>query len=144
MPTPKRAPQKKVAATAAKTPTEKKHTILLVEDDTFLAGMYVTKLELEGFHVVLASDGEQAVTLAQRDVPDLMLLDIVLPKKSGFDVLKEVKANALTKNVPVILLTNLGQKEDVQKGLDLGALDYLIKAHFMPSEVVAKVRRLMK
>ncbi|MEK7570033.1 MAG: response regulator [Patescibacteria group bacterium] len=144
MPTPKRPLQKKVPAAAAKPATEKKHTILLVEDDTFLAGMYVTKLELEGFHVVLASDGEQAVTLALREVPDLMLLDIVLPKKSGFDVLKEVKANALTKNVPVILLTNLGQKEDVQKGLDLGALDYLIKAHFMPSEVVAKVRRLMK
>lgn len=119
-------------------------TILLVEDDTFLAGMYVTKLELEGFRVILASDGEQAVVLAKKEIPQLMLLDIVLPKKSGFDVLKDVQADAATKGIPVILLTNLGQKEDVKKGLQLGATDYLIKAHFMPSEVVAKVKRLVK
>jgi DNA-binding response OmpR family regulator len=122
----------------------KRRTILLVEDDTFLAGMYVTKLELEGYRVVLASDGEQAVILAKKEIPNLMLLDIVLPKKSGFEVLKEVKAHAETKQIPVILLTNLGQKEDVQRGLKLGAIDYLIKAHFMPSEVVAKVKRLVK
>ena len=121
-----------------------KKTILLVEDDTFLAGMYVTKLELEGFRVVLASDGEQAVTMAKKEIPQLILLDIVLPKKSGFDVLKEVKADSTTTDVPVILLTNLGQKEDVKKGLQLGAIDYLIKAHFMPSEVVSKVKRLVK
>ncbi|RJO59355.1 response regulator [Candidatus Parcubacteria bacterium] len=121
-----------------------KKTILLVEDDTFLAGMYVTKLELEGFRVLLASDGEQAVILAKKEIPNLLLLDIVLPKKSGFEVLQELKANGATKNIPVILLTNLGQKEDVQKGFKLGAKDYLIKAHFMPSEVVAKVKRLVK
>lgn len=141
MPTPKRPVVKKATP---KTESNGKRTILLVEDDTFLAGMYVTKLELEGFRVVLASDGEQAVELAEREVPAIILLDIVLPKKSGFDVLKEVKAHAATKDVPVILLTNLGQKEDVEKGLKLGALDYLIKAHFMPSEVVAKVKRLLK
>ncbi len=130
----------------ASRPAEKsrKRTILLVEDDTFLAGMYVTKLELEGFRVVLASDGEQALVLAKREQPQLMLLDVVLPKKSGFDVLKEVKADPQTKATTVVLLTNLGQKEDVQKGFALGATDYLIKAHFMPSEVVAKVKRLVK
>jgi DNA-binding response OmpR family regulator len=140
MPAP--APKKNAARPSADRP--KKKTILLVEDDTFLAGMYVTKLELEGFRVVLASDGEQAVVLAKKEIPQLILLDIVLPKKSGFDVLREVQANATTKGVPVILLTNLGQKEDVKKGLQLGATDYLIKAHFMPSEVVAKVKRLVK
>lgn len=134
---------KKVAARPAPD-RQKKRTILLVEDDTFLAGMYVTKLELEGFRVVLASDGEQAVVLAKKEIPQLMLLDIVLPKKSGFDVLREVQADPTTKGVPVILLTNLGQKEDVKKGLQLGATDYLIKAHFMPSEVVAKVKRLVR
>jgi DNA-binding response OmpR family regulator len=128
---------------SGRSPTAKK-TILLVEDDTFLAGMYVTKLELEGFRVVLASDGEQAVVLAQKEIPQLMLLDIVLPKKSGFEVLREVKADARTKGIPVILLTNLGQKEDVKQGLALGASDYLIKAHFMPSEVVSKVKRLVR
>jgi DNA-binding response OmpR family regulator len=138
------APVPKKAIARSTVDRAKKRTILLVEDDTFLAGMYVTKLELEGFRVVLASDGEQAIVLAKKEVPQLMLLDIILPKKSGFDVLKEVKADAVTKGIPVILLTNLGQKEDVQKGLQLGATDYLIKAHFMPSEVVAKVKRLVK
>ncbi len=122
----------------------RKRTILLVEDDTFLAGMYVTKLELEGFRVILASDGDQAVALAKREKPQLMLLDVVIPKKSGFDVLREVKADEDMKSITVILLTNLGQKEDVQKGFKLGASDYLIKAHFMPSEVVAKVKRLVR
>ncbi|MFA6042749.1 MAG: response regulator [Patescibacteria group bacterium] len=136
-------PPKKTAKSKA-TPSKVKPLILLVEDDTFLAGMYVTKLELEGFRVNLATDGEQALQLVKRELPRIMLLDIVLPKKSGFEVLAAVKADPATKDVPVILLTNLGQKEDVQKGLKLGALDYLIKAHFMPSEVVTKVKRLVK
>ncbi len=139
MPTaPKKVPKGKPIAGKGKP------LILLVEDDTFLAGMYVTKLELEGFRVNLATDGEQAIHMVKKEPPRIMLLDIVLPKKSGFEVLAAVKADAATKDVPVILLTNLGQKEDVQKGLKLGALDYLIKAHFMPSEVVTKVKRLVK
>lgn len=121
----------------------KKTKILLVEDDAFLAGMYVTKLNLEDFEVRLASDGEKGLKLAQEETPDIVLLDIVLPKMSGFDVLKDLKADKKTKNVPVILLTNLGQRDDVKKGLDLGAVDYLIKAHFMPSEVVDKIKGLV-
>lgn len=121
----------------------KKIKILLVEDDAFLAGMYVAKLNLEGFEVILASDGEKGLKLAQSELPQVMLLDIILPKMSGFDVLKDLKENAKTKKIPVILLTNLGQRDDVQKGLDLGAEDYLIKAHFMPSEVVEKIKKLI-
>jgi len=117
--------------------------IVLVEDDSFLAGMYVTKLNLEGFDVQLASDGEKGLKMIREEQPALVLLDIVLPKMSGFDVLKDMKAEAETKNIPVILLTNLGQRDDVQKGLNLGATDYLIKAHFMPSEVVEKIKKLM-
>lgn len=117
--------------------------ILLVEDDSFLAGMYVTKLNLEGFKVTLKSDGEEALEAVKNESPDLILLDIVLPKKSGFDVLKEIKSDPKLKDIRVILLTNLGQREDVTKGLQLGADDYLIKAHFMPSEVVEKIKKLM-
>lgn len=116
--------------------------ILLVEDDTFLAGMYVTKLEMEGYDVKIADDGEKGVKLAKSENPQLILLDVILPKMSGFDVLKDLKDDKDTKDIPVILLTNLGQREDVQKGLDLGAKDYLIKAHFMPSEVVTKINNL--
>lgn len=121
-----------------------KPTILLVEDDAFLAGMYVTKLQLEGFSVELAGDGEQALRLLKEQPPSLVLLDIILPKIGGFEVLKTMKADPKLKSISVILLTNLGQREDVSKGLDLGADDYLIKAHFMPSEVVSKVKKLLQ
>ena len=115
--------------------------ILLVEDDPFLGGMYVTKLELEHFQVSLAVDGEAGIEQAKSFHPDLILLDILLPKKDGYTVLKELKQDPTTKDIPVILLTNLGQKQDVVKGLDAGAVDYLIKAHFMPSEVIDKIKQ---
>ncbi len=118
--------------------------ILLVEDDSFLAGMYVAKLNLDNFEVTLASDGEEGLKKAKSDHPDIILLDIILPKMSGFDVLKAVKKDAATSKIPVLLLTNLGQKEDVKKGIALGAVDYLIKAHFMPSEVIEKVKKILQ
>jgi DNA-binding response OmpR family regulator len=121
-----------------------KPIILLVEDDSFLAGMYVTKLTMEHYQVELAADGALGLEKAQTVLPDLILLDVLLPKMNGFDVLRQIKANPETKDIPVILLTNLGQKSDVTQGLDLGAADYLIKAHFMPSEVVDKIKRLLK
>lgn len=120
-----------------------KPTVLLVEDDTFLSGMYVKKLNIEGFDVQLASDGEEGLREAKAVLPDIVLLDIVLPKMDGFHVLEGIKKDEKTKKIPVILLTNLGQKEDVDRGLTLGAADYLIKAHFMPSEVVDKVKKLI-
>ena len=118
--------------------------ILLIEDDTFLAGMYVTKLTMEHYAVELATDGQSGWDKAQKYQPDLILLDILLPKMDGFEVLIRLQADPVLKKIPVILLTNLGQKSDVIKGLDLGAADYLIKAHFMPSEVVDKIKRLVK
>lgn len=118
-----------------------KKKILLVEDDEFLAELYATKLNLEGFEVTLAVDGEKGLKLAKETNPDLVLLDIILPKMDGFEVLKGIKADASLKNTPVILLTNLSQKDEVKRGLDLGANDYLIKAHFMPSEVVKKIKQ---
>lgn len=120
-----------------------KPAIVLVEDDAFLAGMYVTKLNLEGFDVNLAADGEKGWKMIQEGLPDLVLLDVVLPKLSGLEVLALMKKNSQTKNIPVIVLTNLGQRDDVTKGLTLGADDYLIKAHFMPSEVVNKIKKYL-
>ncbi len=123
---------------------ENKTKIVLIEDDAFLAGMYVTKLNLEGYEVHLALDGEKGLKLVKEELPNIILLDVILPKMSGFDVLKNLKAEAKTKDIPVVLLTNLGQRDDVKKGLDLGAVDYLIKAHFMPSEVVEKIKKIVK
>ena len=121
-----------------------KNTILLVEDDEFLAELYATKLHLEGFDVVIAGDGKKGLRLAKEKMPILILLDIVLPKMDGFDVLKQLKSDKNLRDIPVILLTNLSQKEEVQKGLKFGAQDYLIKAHFIPSEVVQKVKKIIK
>lgn len=120
-----------------------KPKILVVEDDSFLAGMYVTKLGLEGFSVDLAGDGKDGLRKVREWKPDLVLLDIILPVMDGFKMLELMKADEDTRQVPVILLTNLGAKGDVERGLGLGAADYLIKAHFMPSEVVEKVKRLL-
>ena len=119
----------------------KKKTILLVEDDEFLAELYATKLNLEGFEVLLAVDGEKGLKMIKEKSPDLILLDIILPKMDGFELLKILKKDGKLKRIPVILLTNLSQKDEVKKGLELGAQDYLIKAHFMPSEVVKKIKQ---
>ena len=121
----------------------KKIKILLIEDDPFLLSMYATKFELEGFEIVSAEDGEKALKTASKEKPDIILLDVLLPKMDGFEVLKELKINAETKAAPVILLTNLSQRDDVEKGLALGAVDYLIKAHFMPTEVVEKIKKIL-
>lgn len=117
--------------------------ILLVEDDSFLVEMYTTKFELEGFDVVTAEDGSRGLELAQSENPDIILLDILMPKMDGFEVLDSLKKNAKTADIPVVLLTNLGQKDDVKKGFEKGAVGYLIKAHFMPSEVVDKIKAIL-
>jgi len=118
--------------------------ILLVEDDTFLAGMYVSKLKLADFEVKLADNGEDGLNLAKKELPNLILLDILLPRMDGFEVIKRLKKDPMTAKIPIILLTNLGQKKDVDQGMALGAKDYLIKAHFMPSEVIAKIKKILK
>lgn len=123
---------------------EKNIHVLIVEDDTFLSNIYQKKFEMEGFKVSLAENGEVGFEAAKKKKPDIILLDILMPKMDGFEVLKELKKDDSVKNIPVILLTNLGQKDDVEKGLEMGAADYLIKAHFKPSETVAKVRKVLK
>jgi DNA-binding response OmpR family regulator len=118
--------------------------ILLVEDDTFLANIYKTKFEMEGFKISTADNGEKGFNEAKKKKPDIILLDILLPKMDGFAVLEALKKDDNVKDIPVILLTNLGQKDDVEKGLEMGAVDYMIKAHFKPSEVVSKVVEVLK
>lgn len=117
--------------------------ILIVEDDEFLVQMYATKLELQDFQVQTAGDGKQAMKAIKKDLPDLILLDLNLPIMDGFQVLEELKKEERTKKIPVLVLTNYGQKEHIDKCLALGASDYLIKAHFVPSEVVDKIKTLI-
>ena len=118
--------------------------ILLIEDEEMLANMYETKFKNEGFNIRKALDGETGLALALAEKPDLILLDIILPKLDGFSVLKKLKADPKTKGVPIILLTNLGQDEDVGKGKALGADGYLVKANLTPAEVVDKIKQHLK
>ncbi len=121
-----------------------KKTIMLVEDDTFVSDIYQTKLEQEGYAVQVAENGLEAMKLLEKGVPDLVLLDIVMPYMDGMEVLKKMKDDERWKNIPVILLTNLSEREKVEEGLGVGANDYLIKSHFTPSEVIEKIKSLLK
>jgi CheY-like chemotaxis protein len=121
-----------------------KKVILLVEDDAFVGDIYQTKLGQMGYIVQVAENGLEAMKLVGRKAPDLILLDIVMPYMDGIEVLKKLKEKDEWKSIPVVLLTNLSEKEKVEEGLSLGAKDYLIKSHFTPSEVVEKVKTLLK
>lgn len=115
--------------------------ILLIEDEEMLANMYEVKFKNEGFELDKALDGAEGLEKAKTDKPDFILLDIIMPKMDGFSVLKALKEDETTKDVPVMLLTNLGQEEDIEKGKELGAVGYLVKANITPSEVVAEVKK---
>lgn len=118
--------------------------ILIVEDDKFLREPIVQKLLKEGFDVLESIDGESALKIAREEKPDLMFLDLVLPGISGYEVLSSLKAEKELSNIPVIILSNLGGREDVDKALKLGAIDYMIKAHFSPGEIAAKAKEVLK
>lgn len=128
----------------SKNTAAKQRKILLVEDDSFLSEMYYLKLKNVGYMVEVAYDGEIALEKVKRTKPDLVLLDLRLPKLSGFEVLKQIKNDKNLNYIPVIVLSNLGEKEDIQKALELGATDYLIKAHFTPTEVLDKIVEILE
>ncbi|NMC35773.1 response regulator [Candidatus Beckwithbacteria bacterium] len=109
--------------------------ILLVEDDILLANMFEKDLSTANFSVTTAYQGSQVVELAEQHLFDLIFLDLLLPGKSGFEILKELKANKKTKDVPVIIITNLGEVEHMERALALGAADYVIKANVSPKEI---------
>lgn len=117
--------------------------ILIVEDDKFLRELISQKIGAEGYEVIGATDGEEGLKVAGETHPDLILLDLILPTMDGFEVLQKLKGQELTKAIPVIVLSNLGQKEDIDKGMQLGAVDYMIKAHFTPKEIVEKIKSIL-
>lgn len=125
------------------TVNKNKISIFVVEDDKFLRELLVRKLETSGFDVSFAVDGEEALRKLKEKIPQLVLLDLVLPGIDGFEVLEYIRKNPRTKSVSVIILSNLGQQEEVEKGIRLGANDYLIKAHFTPDEIVEKSRKIV-
>jgi len=118
--------------------------ILIVEDDKFLRELMSRKLREEGYEVLEAIDGDAGLKKMKKEKPDLVLLDLILPEIDGFEVLAAKKEDPEIAKIPVIILSNLGQREDVEKGLSLGAIDYLIKASFTPGEIVKKVKNILR
>lgn len=119
--------------------------ILIVEDDPFLIDIYTTKFKEAGFSVEVASDGEEGLRklLSNEEKFDLLVLDIVLPQIDGWEILKKIKSDQNLKDLKIVVLSNLGQKGEVEKGLKLGATKYLIKAHYAPTEVVKEIKEIL-
>ena len=118
-------------------------TILFIEDEPTIQKSISRFLEKEGYEVKSALDGEIGLETAKKVKPDLILLDLILPKKDGFEVLKELKKEEATKNIPVIALTNLEESNNIERVLSLGATAYLIKANYKLEEIVEKIKQIL-
>ncbi|MDP1884746.1 MAG: response regulator [Candidatus Moranbacteria bacterium] len=122
----------------------KKKKILIVEDENSLHNALKEFLLTENFDVISAGDGEMAVKLAKSEKPDLISLDIILPKKDGFEVLAELKGDEKTNKIPIILLTNLERTEDIGRAFDLGVNTYLVKSNYNLKEIAEKIKETLK
>lgn len=118
--------------------------VLIIEDDLDVVEMYRTKLELDGYRVSVALDGEDGLARASQHLPDIIFLDLRLPKKDGFEVLKELRDQEATRATPVIILSNYGQRELIERGLTLGANEFLIKAQTTPSSLSEGIDEWLK
>ncbi|MBU4023064.1 response regulator [Patescibacteria group bacterium] len=118
--------------------------ILIIEDDKFLRELISKKLISQGFKIDEAIDGEEGLKKLQEIKPDLILLDLILPGLDGFEVLQRIKDDPGIASIPVLILSNLGQKDEIEKGLRLGAVDFLVKAHFTPEEIVQKIKQVLE
>ncbi len=121
----------------------KNKKVLIVEDDPFIADVYTLKLESEGYNVDLAEDGLRCLEKMRKNKYDVVLLDIIMPNMDGFATMERIKMSPELNTTPVIILTNLSQKKDIQKGIDLGAVDYIIKTRFTPTEVLKTIDKVV-
>lgn len=120
-----------------------KRKILIVEDDVALYNMYSAELKLRGFEVVNVSDGSKALTEIKKERPDIILLDVMLPQKNGLEILQDLKADDEVKDIKVVMLTNYGTDENINKAVELGAEDYIMKYNIVPSELSTKVLSIL-
>ncbi|HLE48859.1 MAG TPA: response regulator [Patescibacteria group bacterium] len=117
--------------------------VLIVEDDPLVSRMYQTVFQFEGFDVEMARNGEEGIEKLKSFKPIMILLDIMMPKMSGIDVLRIIKNNPDLKNIPVVVLTNLSGDKDVDTALDLGAVKYIVKSQNKPKEIVAQIKEIL-
>ncbi len=119
---------------------EGRKKVLIIEDDDHISKVYEIKLSKENVDTVVARDGEEGVKMVASEKPDLVLLDLMIPKKDGFTVLEEVKKTDLGKTIPILVLSNLGQQGDIERAVSMGAADYFIKVNLSIQEVIDKVK----
>jgi DNA-binding response OmpR family regulator len=117
--------------------------ILIIEDDRYISKMYQLKLSLDGFDVQVAENGRIGLEKAKEFLPDIILTDILMPEMDGFDVISGVKSDETLKNIPVLIMSNLGQEDHIKKGLDKGAIGYIVKSQYTPSKVVEKIKEIL-
>ena len=117
--------------------------VLVVEDDMFLAQLLTNRISKAGVNVIRAADGEEGLSMLRSEKPSLMLLDLILPKKSGFELLEEMRSDPSLQNIPVIIVSNLGQESDIKKGKELGAVEYFIKANTSIDGLVERVKIIL-
>ena len=122
-------------------PLARPKILLLVEDDPLLVTMYQTKFSAEGFQVFTATDGEAGLQLAKDQKPDIIVLDIMMPKLDGIEVLRAIRQDALLKDIPVLMLSNLSELAKQKEAMELGAKEFLVKANLTPTEVVSKIKQ---
>lgn len=118
-------------------------TILIVEDDPLISRMYQQAFKFDQYRVLVCDNGADGLTTAQKEKPDLVLLDVMMPKMNGLEVIKKLKDDTDTKTIPVVMLTNLGRDKDVEAALSLGAVKYLVKVDHTPQEIVHEVEKII-
>ncbi|OGH59340.1 MAG: hypothetical protein A2725_00720 [Candidatus Magasanikbacteria bacterium RIFCSPHIGHO2_01_FULL_33_34] len=118
--------------------------IIIIEDDDFISRALKIKLEDKGINILIAKDGKTGLDIVKKEKPDLVLLDLILPKMSGYDVLVELKKDIVTKKIPVIILTNLNQNEVEKKVKDFGAIDCLVKANISLEQIFKRISEVFK
>src|SRR3989344_1050897 len=128
--------QKRIPTNVSNNQAVNQSKILVVEDDPFVSNLLIKNLLSAGYSVINAVDGQKALTMLETERPQVILLDLLLPGLDGFEVLKKIKANPETSKIPVFILSNLGSQDDINKALQLGATDYIIKANFTLTEIV--------
>ncbi len=122
---------------------DNKGKILIIEDDRYISKMYQLKLSLEGYDVQVADNGRIGVDKVKEFMPNIILLDILMPELDGFEVLKIIKEDSTTKGIPTLIMSNLGQEDHIQKGMKMGAIGYIVKSQFTPSKVVEKIKEVL-
>lgn len=118
--------------------------ILFVEDDPLIVKIYTTRLTADGYQVLSADNGQQGLELAEKELPNLIVLDVMMPKMDGFGVLEKIRANEKMKSTPILIYSNLAQEDEIKRATEMGATEFIVKANLSPTEMVTKIKKYLQ